>query len=299
MKKVFLFAALVLACTAGSNASAMNEAALNASNSELMPVKKSTKKTTKKSTKKTTKKSSSKKTTAKKSTASASTASAAPTTSSSSAAAAATTTTTNNTSATVNSAATVAGVLGAILGGSNAGNGSNSSSNAGSIINGILNNVIGSGTFKQADLCHTWKYSKPGCAFTSENLLAKAGGEIAASKVENKLEGYYKKFGFSSSNTYFTFNTDGTFSAKIDGKAWNGTYTFDEKTHAIQLKGLLLSASGYATKTTNGISLLFDQKKLLNLIKALSAFKGSSTLSAVGSIANNYDGMQVGFEMTK
>lgn len=268
MKKVFLFAALVLACTVGSNASAMNEAALNASNSELMPVKKSTKKSTKKSGKKTTKKTSSKKTTAKKSTASASTASA-------------------------------AGVLGAILGGSNAGNGSNSSSNAGSIINGILNNVIGSGTFKQADLCHTWKYSKPGCAFTSENLLAKAGGEIAASKVENKLEGYYKKFGFSSSNTYFTFNTDGTFSAKIDGKAWNGTYTFDEKTHAIQLKGLLLSASGYATKTTNGISLLFDQKKLLNLIKALSAFKGSSTLSAVGSIANNYDGMQVGFEMTK
>lgn len=293
MKKVFLFAALVLACTAGSNASAMNEAALNASNSELMPVKKSTKK----STKKTTKKTSSKKTTAKKSTASASTASAAPTTSS--AASAATTTTANNTSATVNSAATVAGVLGAILGGSNAGDGSNSSSNAGSIINGILNNVIGSGTFKQADLCHTWKYSKPGCAFTSENLLAKAGGEIAASKVENKLEGYYKKFGFSSSNTYFTFNTDGTFSAKIDGKAWNGTYTFDEKTHAIQLKGLLLSASGYATKTTNGISLLFDQKKLLNLIKALSAFKGSSTLSAVGSIANNYDGMRVGFEMTK
>lgn len=299
MKKVFLFAALVLACTAGSNASAMNEAALNASNSELMPVKKSTKKTTKKSTKKTTKKTSSKKTTAKKSTASASTASAAPTTTSSSAASAATTTTANNTSATVNSAATVAGVLGAILGGSNAGNGNNSSSNAGSIINGILNNVIGSGTFKQADLCHTWKYSKPGCAFTSENLLAKAGGEIAASKVENKLEGYYKKFGFSSSNTYFTFNTDGTFSAKIDGKAWNGTYTFDEKTHAIQLKGLLLSASGYATKTTNGISLLFDQKKLLNLIKALSAFKGSSTLSAVGSIANNYDGMRVGFEMTK
>lgn len=290
MKKVFLFAALVLACTAGSNASAMNEAALNASNSELMPVKKSTKKTTKKSS---SKKTTSKKTTAKKSTtAAASTASAATTT-------AATTTTANNTSATANSAATVAGVLGAILGGSNAGNGSNSSSNAGSIINGILNNVIGSGTFKQADLCHTWKYSKPGCAFTSENLLAKAGGEIAASKVEDKLEGYYKKFGFSSSNTYFTFNTDGTFSAKIDGKAWNGNYTFDEKTHAIQMKGLLLSASGYATKTTNGISLLFDQKKLLNLIKALSAFKSSSTLSAVGNIANNYDGMRIGFEMTK
>ena len=285
MKKVFILAALVLACTAGSTASAMNEAALNASNSELMPVKKSTKKTTKKSS---SKKSSSKKTTSKK------------TTTSTAAASTATTSTASNTAATANSAATVAGVLGAILGGNSSSNSSNSgSSSAGSIINGILNNVIGSGTFKQADLCHTWKYSKPGCAFTSENLLAKAGGEIAANKIENQLEEYYKKFGFSSSNTYFTFNTDGTFSAKIDGKAWNGIYTFDEKTHAIQMKGLLLSASGYATKTTNGISLLFDQKKLLNLIKALSAFKSSSTLSAVGNIANNYDGMRIGFEMTK
>ena len=296
MKKVFLFAALVLACTAGSNVSAMNEAALNASNSELMPVKKTTKKSTKKSSKSTSKsssKSSSKKP-ASTSTAAATTSTSAATTASSSV----TASTASNTEATANSAATVAGILGAILGGNSSSN-SGSSSSTGSIINGILNNVIGSGTFKKEDLCYTWKYSKPGCAFTSENLLAKAGGEIAANKVEEKLEDYYKKFGFSSSNTYFTFNTDGTFSAKIDGKAWNGNYTFDEKTHAIQMKGLLLSASGYATKTTNGISLLFDQKKLLNLIKALSAFKSSSTLSAVGNIANNYDGMRIGFEMTK
>lgn len=175
-----------------------------------------------------------------------------------------------------------------------------SSSTGSSIISGILNNVIGSATFSQADLCaHTWKYSKPGCAFTSENLLAQAGGEIAANKVEEKLGEYYSKFGFSGSNTYFTFNTDGTFAAKIDGKSWQGNYTFDEKTHAIQMKGLILSMSGYATKTTNGISLLFDQKKLLNLIKTIGSLKGNSTLSALGTIANNYDGMRVGFEMTK
>lgn len=273
MKKVFLLAALVLACTAGSNASAMNEAALNASMSEMMPVKKTAKKTTKKtSTKKTT--------------------------SAASSTTAATTTTSATTTAatTSNAGSAVAGILGAVLGGN-----SNSSSSAGSsIINGILNNVIGSGTFSNQDLCaHTWKYSKPGCAFTSENLLAKAGGEIAANKVEEKLSEYYSKFGFSSSNTYFTFKTDGTFAAKIDGKSWQGNYTFDEKTHAIQMKGLILSMSGYATKTANGISLLFDQKKLLNLIKTIGSLKGNSTLSALGTIANNYDGMRVGFEMTK
>lgn len=292
MKKVFLLAALVLACTAGSNASAMNEAALNASMSEMMPVKKTTKKTTKKTSKKTSKKTTTKKTSTKKTTSAASNTTAATATTT----AATTSNTATSTSATSNAGSTVAGILGAVLGGN-----SNSSNSAGSsIINGILNNVIGSGTFSKQDLCaHTWKYSKPGCAFTSENLLAKAGGEIAANKVEEKLGEYYSKFGFSGSNTYFTFKTDGTFAAKIDGKSWQGNYTFDEKTHAIQMKGLLLSMSGYATKTTNGISLLFDQTKLLNLIKTMGALKGSSTLSAIGTIANNYDGMRVGFEMTK
>ena len=266
MKKVILMAALVLACTAGSNASAMNEAALNASNSELMPVKKTTKKSTKKSsskksTTKTTKKSTTK-TSTKKST--------------STSVDATTGATTSATAATTTS--------------------------IGSIISGLLNNVIGSGTFSKEDLCaHTWKYSKPGCAFTSENLLAKAGGEIAASKIEEDLSKYYSKFGFSKSNTYFTFKTDGTFAAKIDGKSWNGIYTFDEKTHAIQLKGLLLSASGFATRTANGISLLFEQKKLLTLIKTLSKLNltGSTTMSAVSSIVDNYDGVRIGFEMTK
>ena len=292
MKKVFLLAALVLACTAGSTTSAMNEAALNASMSEMMPVKKTTKKTTKKTSKKTSKKTTTRKTSTKKTTSATSNTTAATATTT----AATTSNAATSTSATSNAGSAVAGILGAVLGGN-----SNSSSSAGSsIINGILNNVIGLGTFSKQDLCaHTWKYSKPGCAFTSENLLAKAGGEIAANKVEEKLGEYYSKFGFSGSNTYFTFKTDGTFAAKIDGKSWQGNYTFDEKTHAIQMKGLLLSMSGYATKTTNGISLLFDQTKLLNLIKTMGALKGSSTLSAIGTIANNYDGMRVGFEMTK
>lgn len=282
MRKVFLMAALVLASTSGCHVCAMNEAVQEASLSELMPVKKTTKKTSKKKT-------TTKKTTAKKTTSSST---------ATSSAAASTPTTSTSTSATTNSGysvgSVVAGVLGGLLGGG--------TTTGSSIISGILNNVIGSATFSQADLCaHTWKYSKPGCAFTSENLLAKAGGEIAASKIEEDLSKYYSKFGFSNSNTYFTFKTDGTFAAKIDGKSWNGTYTFDEKTHAIQLKGLLLSASGFATRTANGISLLFEQKKLLTLVKTLSKLNltGSTTMSAVSSIVDNYDGVRIGFEMTK
>lgn len=294
MKKVILLAAMVLACTTGSMANELSECSL----SELIctPVKKTTKKTTKKATSKktTSKKTTSKKTSSTKSSTKTSTSA----TSTSTTTNTATTTPTTATSATSTSAGSaIAGILGGLLGGGTSGS---TGSTAGTIINGILNKVIGSGTFSQESLCaHTWKYSKPGCAFTSENLLAKAGGEIAANKIEEQLEGYYKKAGFSNSNTYFKFNTDGSFESKIDGKSWKGTYTFDEKTHAITMKGLLFSVSGYATQTTNGVSLLFESKKLLTLVQTLTALSGNSTLGTIGNITKNYDGVRVGFEMSK
>ena len=280
MKKAFLMAALVLAGAIGSFATEMNETSLSEMTS--CPVKKTTKKSTKKTT---TKKTTSSKTTKSSTTTAATTA------------ASTRTSTTSTTSSTASSAtstgSTIAGVLGGLLGGG-------SSSTAGSIINGILDNVIGSSTFKQADLCaSTWKYNKPGCAFTSENLLAKAGGDIAANKIESELSTYYTKAGFTSSNTYFKFNTDGTFESKIHGKSWKGTYTFDEKTHAITMKGLLLSISGFATKKTSGVSLLFESKKLLTLVQTLTALSGNSTLSTIGNITKNYDGVRVGFDLAK
>ena len=283
MKKVFLMAAFVLVCNTGCFA---NETfGMFSSQMSSLPVKKTTKKaaTKKASTKKTT-------STAKKSSSTTTSSSTAPAT-------AATANSVSNANSaskeTSSSSSTVSNVLGGLLGGG-------SSSTAGNVINGILNNVIGSSTFKKADLCaSTWKYSKPGCAFTSENLLAKAGGEVAASKIESKLAGYYQKAGFSSSNTYFKFNEDGSFESKIDGKSWKGTYTFDEKTHAIQMKGLLLSISGFATRNTSGISLLFESKKLLTLVQTLTALSGNTTLSTIGNISKNYDGVRVGFDLKK
>lgn len=285
MKKVFMMVALVLACTTGSLANETCAESATTSEMSSLPAKKSTKKK-----KATTKKKST--TTAKK-------------TSSKSSTSTATTDSSKTHSAdTVNTKASAVGVLAGLLGyaGGNSSNTTDSTtSKVGSIVGSILDNVIGSTTFKKADLCaHTWKYKSPGCAFTSENLLAKAGGEIAAKKVEEKLSTYYQKAGFSSSNTYFKFNEDGTFNAKIDGKSWSGTYTFDEKTHAIDLKGrLLLSLNGFATKNSSGISILFESKKLLTIIQTLTALSGNTTLGTIGEISKNYDGIRVGFDLSK
>ena len=293
MKKVFMMVALVLACTTGSLANETCAESATTSEMSSLPAKKSTKKkkaTTKKKKSTTT----AKKTSSKSSTSTATTASTATTDSSK-----------THSADTVNTKASAVGVLAELLGyaGGNSSNNNTGSttSKVESIVGSILDNVIGSTTFKKADLCaHTWKYKSPGCAFTSENLLAKAGGEIAAKKVEDKLSTYYQKAGFSSSNTYFKFNEDGTFNAKIDGKSWSGTYTFDEKTHAIDLKGrLLLSLNGFATKNTSGISILFESKKLLTIIQTLTALSGNTTLGTIGEISKNYDGIRVGFDLSK
>lgn len=293
MKKVFMMVALVLACTTGSLANETCAESATTSEMSSLPAKKSTKKkkaTTKKKKSTTT----AKKTSSKSSTSTATTASTATTDSSK-----------THSADTVNTKASAVGVLAELLGyaGGNSSNNNTGSttSKVESIVGSILDNVIGSTTFKKADLCaHTWKYKSPGCAFTSENLLAKAGGEIAAKKVEEKLSTYYQKAGFSSSNTYFKFNDDGTFNAKIDGKSWSGTYTFDEKTHAIDLKGrLLLSLNGFATKNSSGISILFESKKLLTIIQTLTALSGNTTLGTIGEISKNYDGIRVGFDLSK
>lgn len=127
--------------------------------------------------------------------------------------------------------------------------------------------------------------------------MAKAGGEVAATEVEQKLAAQYKKIGFNSQNTYLTFNQDGTFSAKIDGKPWNGQYTFDERTQSINFSGFLLNLKGYVKREANGISVLFESRKVLSLLQTISAMSGNSTLSTIGDISKNYDGVRIGFDM--
>lgn len=195
------------------------------------------------------------------------------------------------------------GGLGNLAGGAATGtqtstNTTSSNSTLGALGN-ILSSVIGLDKITQESLIGTWKYNGPGCAFTSENMLAKAGGEIAASKIEEKLSAQYSKLGLSESNTYIQFKEDGTFASSIKGKAWNGSYTFDETQSQIQLKGLLLNMTGYVKKETSGISVLFESKKLLSLVQTLSSLSGSSQLSTLGEISKNYDGVRIGFDLKK
>ena len=166
------------------------------------------------------------------------------------------------------------------------------------IVNAIKS-VIGLDKVSAQGLIGTWQYKGPGCAFTSENLLAKAGGEMAAVQIEEKLLPYYQQVGISASNTIITFRQDGTFSAKICGTPFNGNYTFDEASQKITLKGLLLSVNCYTKLELSGISILFEGKKLLTLLQTLAALSGNQNLETVSEISKQYDGVRVGFDMNR
>ena len=166
-------------------------------------------------------------------------------------------------------------------------------------ITNVITSVIGLDKVSAQGLIGTWQYKNPGCAFTSQNLLAKAGGEVAAVQIEEKLLPYYQQVGISAGNTMITFNQDGTFSSKIVGTPFNGRYTFDEATQKITLKGMLLTVNCYTKREMSGISILFEGKKLLSLLQTLAALSGNQSLETVSEISKNYEGVRVGFDMNR
>ena len=163
----------------------------------------------------------------------------------------------------------------------------------------LLDFVIGKTTITQDQLVGQWNYAEPGCAFTSEKLLAQAGGAVAAGKVKEKLVPVYKNVGINVNNTYFVFGDKGEFRAQVRNIPLGGTYTYDPSKSAITFKTSLFSQTGYVTRTTKGIAITFESKKLLTLLQAATALTGNGTLKTVGDISSEFDGVRVGFNLTK
>ena len=166
-------------------------------------------------------------------------------------------------------------------------------------VTSIADLVIGKIKIDQSQLIGTWKYNSPACAFTSENLLAKAGGAAVAAQIEGKLSPIYNQVGVSSGNTYFTFTQDNNFQAKINGIPWNGTYTYDANTGTLKMKSLLLSSTAFITRSSKGLCLNFESKKLLNILQVAGAMSGNTNLQTITDLSKNYDGVRLGFRMSK
>ena len=170
--------------------------------------------------------------------------------------------------------------------------------NLGNLLSQLLNN---SSTLTQDDLVGTWKYQSPDCVFESENLLAKAGGEVAAQKIESQLTTHLAKVGIKQGYCSFTFNKDNTYSAVIGGRTINGNYTFDAKNKTIKMTYLagLGSMTPKVVKHGKSISLLYESDKLMKLVSTVSKLSGSATIKTLDALLGNYDGLYVGMKLQK
>lgn len=208
--------------------------------------------------------------------------------------------------------ATSCGNMGNLGGLGGTSTGTNGQGGLGDILSGVLGGlanantagslidfVIGKAPITQDQLVGRWGYAEPGCAFTSEKLLAQAGGAVAAGKVKEKLQPVYNNLGINVNNTYFVFSADNQFKAQLKNIPLGGTYTFDPSTSSIKFQTALFSQTGYVTRTTKGISITFESKKLLTLLQTLTALTGNSTLKTVGDLSSEFDGVRVGFNCSK
>jgi hypothetical protein len=117
--------------------------------------------------------------------------------------------------------------------------------------------------------------------------------------VKEKLNSLYNTVGISSQNTGFAFDQNGNFEAYIKGIPMSGTYTFDSNTSKINLKTMLFTVPAFVTRTTNGLSITMESKKLLNVLQTVLSLTGNSTLSTIGELSKNYDGVRMGFDVVK
>jgi len=169
----------------------------------------------------------------------------------------------------------------------------------GQTMGNVLRSVLGLDKITAANLIGAWSYKGPGCAFTSEQLLAQAGGEVVAADIKTRVKPYYDQLGITSANTRVTFKEDGTYTAVIAGKQLSGNYTFDETNYKVTMKGLLLTINCYAKRNSDGIALLFESSKLLTLLQTLAALSGNTAVQTVGDLSKSYDGLRLGFDFRK
>lgn len=146
----------------------------------------------------------------------------------------------------------------------------------------------------------TWTYTGSALAFESDNLLQQAGGAVAASAVEKKLDDFLQRIGIQSGQMSFTFAADSTFQTTIKGKTMKGTYSYDQSTKKAQLKfSKLLNINTTVNCTSQQMELLFPSDRLLDLLTFLASKSNNATLQSIGSLAEGYDGMMLGFTLEK
>lgn len=170
-----------------------------------------------------------------------------------------------------------------------------------STLGNLIEGVFSTSNLDIQDLAGEWTSSGSAVKFQSENLLNKAGGLAAAAVIEDKLNPYYKKLGLDGA--VLTIQNDGSFTMLIKkmtlkgqiAKLDNGNFNFQ-----FQVLGMNIGKiETYISKSSNQMDVMFDADKLIKIVELAGNISGMKTIKAVSEILKTYDGICVGFKMSK
>lgn len=166
--------------------------------------------------------------------------------------------------------------------------------------------VTGGTQISVENLQGTWTYTGPAVQLEGDNVLKDITGSVAATEMEKKLKTYCDKVGIEEGIFNYTFNSDSTFTSQLKKGTLKGTYTFDTSAKTVSFNYSVLGSGRALTTLTarvvlsqDQLALLFDADKLMKFLTTLSSLTNSTALQAVTKLANEYDGMLVGFNLKK
>lgn len=186
--------------------------------------------------------------------------------------------------------------LGDLLGGL----GKGSDSSTGSTLQNIVEGIFTKSDLEVKDLAGTYTSTAPAVAFKSDNFLQKAGGIAASAALESKLAPYFKQYGLTGGS--LAIDEEGAFkmtvkripiSGTITPGSEKGTFTFQIKAASVKIGQF----TAYVEKSGKNLDLMFDAKKLKDLISTIGGMTGSKLTSTVSKLLDSYDGCYIGFKM--
>ena len=168
------------------------------------------------------------------------------------------------------------------------------------ILSGVVQTVVGDKATTELSLIGTWDYVGPDCQLKGDDILKEIGGAAAGEEVEKKMEAIYAKAGLNT--IQYTFNEDKTCSYTIKGKKIQGTYEFDPEAKTVTIKGRLgVKITAHVVTLGSNMSFVFDADKIFSVVKAITGAASSfnSSASAINTLAKQFNGMMIGFELKK
>lgn len=161
----------------------------------------------------------------------------------------------------------------------------------------VIDNATG-GQLTAKAIIGTWNYKAPATRLEGGDILSSAGGALAGSTVNAKLQPIFEKVGIREGFCSITFNNDGTFSMPTKLKTIEGTYEFDPSTHAITLTtGKIGNFTGYAYISGTNLEIVFPVNKLVDFVTAVGS--KISSLKTITSMLEKVENAYLGFAFAK